>query len=817
MRPWGVDTTNAALLSMARPMQSVRAMEAVMPGIAGSHTAVRCAHCASALPSGSLDAYCCEGCRAVATLLRDGGLDRYYELGGGAEGPVSLAAPGRDRPWLDALATRVAETEGVACVDLDVQGMHCAGCVWLMSTLFDRASGGVDAIANAALGRVSLRVERGFDLPAYVDQIERFGYRVGPALKSSPAVRDTLLVRTGVALGLAANAMMFALAIYLGLRTGPVYETMRTLELVLAAATVLVGAPVFFRGAMEGLRRGVLHLDLPIAIGMTLALAGSVAAYVTGASAAYGDTVAIFVALMLLGRWLEQRAVSRNRDRLLASEGAGGVFARRIEASEVRSVRAREIREGDALLVAPSEIVVVDAISDEPATVSLDWISGESTARTAPAGTIVPAGAVQRGRRALRMRAMTSFDRSPLEMLLGRTAPERDARSPSAFWDRVTRVYVVAVLVVATAAFGAWWIASGDVSRALEVATAVLVVTCPCGIGIATPLAYELVTSALRRRGLFVRRERALDRAADVRRVAFDKTGTLTTGRLELEDASSLDAMSAMDRAALGELVARSAHPKSEAVRRALGDAITIRDDVTVDELAGRGLTATIDGHAYRLGAPEWAAPGASGDLVLARDGSMVLALRTREVLRTDAAREVGALESEGYEVSILSGDASDRTRAVAARLGLADTEVQAECSPEDKAHWIDAHVEPTLFVGDGINDGLAADRAALSGTPAIDRPFLPSRTDFFFVTAGLAPIRALLDGGRALRRVAKRNLAFAIAYNALVVTLAVAGLMRPWLAAIAMPASSLIVITATTWSLRESRWNTTEGSAWTS
>jgi Cu2+-exporting ATPase len=473
------------------------------------------------------------------------------------------------------------------------------------------------------------------------------------------------------------------------------------------------------------------------------------------------------------------------------------------------------------LLVAPGEIAVVDGTLAEPATVSLDWISGESDERALGEGDVVVAGAINRGRSALRMVARWGFDRSPLESLLGRGDAGGDARAASAFWDRVSRVYVVAVLAAAGVALAGWWIATGDVVRALEVATAVLVVTCPCGIGIATPLAYELVTSALRRRGLFVRRERALDRAAEIGRVAFDKTGTLTTGRLELAGEHALDALGGADRAALADLVARSAHPKSEAVRRAMGGAVPMREGVRVIEEPGRGLRAEIDGARYRLGSAAYvglAAGAASGDLFFARDEELLLALETREVLRSDASAELHALASEGYELAILSGDAAPRVRALADRLGLGDVPALSECAPEDKARWIDEHESrPTLFVGDGINDGLAADRAYVSGTPAIDRPFLPARSDFFFVTPGLAPIRALLDGGRALRRVARRNLGLAVAYNAVAVSLAAAGMMRPWLAAILMPASSLAVIAATTWSLRESRWADDRRTQWKS
>ncbi len=761
-----------------------------------------CAHCGSAL-GGSTDEYCCAGCRTVAHLIAGAGLGRYYALRRGASGPVTLE-PARDRQWLEPIATEVQAGAGACSVDLDVQGLHCAACVWLIEELFRREADGIEAIVNPALGRISLRVEPGFPLASFVESVERFGYRLGPPLKEGSPGRDGLLIRTAIAMGLAANAMMFALAIYLGLSEGPLYEMMRALELALAIAAVVVGAPVFVRGALEGLRRGMLHLDLPIALGMLLALIGTVAAHLFGAEAAYADTVAVFVALMLLGRWLQARAIAKNRDRLLASQGADGLIARRIEGGALASVRAGDVQEGDRLLLAPSELSVVDATLEDDALVALDWISGESAPRSLAAGERLPAGAVNVGPSAIRARAETAFDRSPLESLLGRTRPELDEeRTPSRFWDRVARVYVIAVLTTAAIAATAWLLATGDALRALEVATAILVVTCPCGIGIATPLAYELATSALRRRGLFVRRERALDRAADVERVAFDKTGTLTTGRLELVDPKALAELTQSDRAALFNLAARSAHPKSEAVRRALGE-LTIDEGLVVIEEPGRGVRSGD----LRLGSPAFAGAG-TGDLVFTRGGRLVADLSTREVLRGDAAEEIEALVREGMGVAILSGDEPARVAAIAARVGVEDA--VAGCTPEDKASWLDAHAgATTLFVGDGINDGPAAERADLAGTPAIDRPYLPARTDFFFVTAGLAPIRALLHAGRAVRRVARRNLVLAAAYNAVAITLAAAGLMAPWLAAILMPASSLVVLGATVASLRESRWRST-------
>ncbi len=770
-----------------------------------------CAHCGSALAMNASDPYCCAGCRAVAALLNAGGLGRYYELRNGRGVPVpSVDVARRDLAWLAPLRERLDATDGVCRLALDVSGMHCAGCVWVLETIFRRREGAVRLVCNPALGQLEMWVSRDFALEELVREVEPFGYLLGPALKTSAKSEETLLLRTGVAIALAANAMMFALAIYLGLNDGPLFTLLRTLEVALAAGAVAVALPVFGRSALEGIRRGVLHLDLPIALGMILAFGGTVWAYFDRPHASYGDTVAIFAALMLLGRWLTQRVVSRNRDRLLRSEGADGLFARRIEEGRVHVVRCSKLCAGDSLLVAPGEIVAVDAtLESGPASVSMDWISGESAPRTLRTGETVPAGAFCAGASAMRLRAQTAFADSPLVTLLGRPMPETDPKTSSVWWDAVARVYVASVLLLAALALIGWWLWSGDLARALEITTALLVVTCPCGIGIATPLGYELVGSRLKRLGSYIRRERLLERVPAVRRVVFDKTGTLTTGAPELIDPAALDRLDPQARAALADLVARSAHPKSSAIRQGLvaRGADSLREEIEVLEVPGEGLEACIDGSIWRLGRAPWAVDCAESadDAVFSRDGLEVCRFATCEALRPDAREEISALEREGCEVWILSGDTNDRVRSIAAQIGVPEVRAIGGCTPAEKAEWIAAHDHgDTLFVGDGINDGPAAEIAFIAGTPAIDRPFLPSRADFYFVTPGLGPIRALLHAGRRLRAVIRRNLAFAVVYNAFAVALCIAGVMQPWIAAIAMPASSVLVLSITAFSLRD-------------
>ncbi|MFW6086738.1 MAG: HAD family hydrolase, partial [Myxococcota bacterium] len=436
------------------------------------------------------------------------------------------------------------------------------------------------------------------------------------------------------------------------------------------------------------------------------------------------------------------------------------------------------------------------------------------------AGATVPAGAFNAGSSAVRVRATQGFDDSAVTDLLRRPAPERlDGPRATPWWRRVSTAYVVGVLLAAAGGLVGWLVATGDTIRSLEVTTAVLVVTCPCAFGIATPLAYEMIQARLRRRGLFVRSTTLLDQLRQVRRVVFDKTGTLTDGALRVVDPTPLATLDADARRALYDLAARSAHPKSIAIKRALEDspgaAAGLRADVRVTEHPGYGLEARIDGRTHRLGAPGWVAgrsddAGQEEDLAYGVDGQLQARLRIEEALRPDARAEVERLRRAGYDLWILSGDSPRRARQMAAALGLPEDRGVGGCDPAAKARWLTAHdPEHTLFVGDGINDGPVADTAACSGTPAVDRPFMAARCDFYFVTPGLAPIAHALRGSFDLAQGVRRNLILAIAYNAAALALAWAGLMQPWLAAVVMPASSLasLGLTAVSLSERKSPW----------
>ena len=767
-----------------------------------------CRHCGLPLPDDAdgdarwiAEGFCCRGCRAVHQVLQAGGLQRFYELRGRRGVPVGELRLDESRPWLEAL-------QGAPRCELDVQGMHCAGCVWLLEQVFERHGSGRIEI-NPGLGRAHLDLGEGFDLPGFVDDVESLGYRLGPAGEDAPSGGDDLLLRVGICAALAGNGMFYAAATYFGLESGPVFDALNQLSFAAATLAVLVGGSVFIRAAWQALRRGLVHLDLPIALGVLLSYAGASWAFFARGEARYADTVTVFIALMLLGRWLRERVLHENRRRLLEDRGVHGLLTRRVEGGRPRLIRCVDVRPGDVLSLGRGDLVPVDVTLEERGgAFSLDWIDGESEPRAFARGDRVPAGAFYVGAVALPVVAAEPFQASTVARLLRST--RRASSAGAGWWRRIATTWVVLVLLAAAGGFGVWWWL-GSPAMALEVATAVLVVTCPCAFGIATPLAYELAHAQLRRRGLFVRSEDFLDRARLVSRVVFDKTGTLTTGRLRWEPRG--DELEALGDAAavLAALAEASGHPKSRAVAEALeARGIAPAVGLAVREEPGLGVSGEHEGVRYRLGAPGWAGDG-EGDVLFGRvEGERVVALasiQTTERLRPDAARELRELRARGYEVWVLSGDRPERVEAIAARAGVPAEQALAACDPDAKAAWLRAHdPERTLMVGDGLNDGLAATVAGCSGTPAVDRPFLASRCDFYFTTPGLGPVVDALRVAHRLRRTLRHVLTFAASYNVVAVGVALAGWMQPWLAAVLMPASSLTTLLYVAWAFSPRR-----------
>lgn len=831
-----------------------------------------CIHCGLPIPPARRnqgDPFCCEGCLQVYDLIRGAGLTRYYDLGGGVSSPPATLRQD-SFAWLDRLLVDgPAHTPNPAQprrLTLDVQGVHCAACVWLLRELFLRRPGACDLRLNPALGQAEFTwIPAQCDLRDYLAEARRFGYAFGPRTKEASQRSRGLLVRIGICAAAAMNVMIFSLCFYAGLgpADGRLYAFFGQLNLGLTLAAVLVGGWVFFRAAIAGLSRGLVHLDLPIALGIALAFAGSVFAYHTaGPRAAYFDTVAIFVTLMLIGRFLQERVLERNRNSVLASQGVGDLYTRRVRDGVVEAIPAVEIRRGEELWVVPGDLVpVASTLLSRSGEVSLDWITGESRSQPVAPGDTIPAGASNAGQTLLRLTAQEDFDQSRLNSLLRGSEPgERNHRAPQPghgprrgdaghgqrWWHRLGTVYVLGVLFLAVLGFVAW--AGHGVQRALMISVSILVVTCPCAIGLATPLAHELVHTALRRRGIFLREGSFLERATAIRRVVFDKTGTLTLARLVLRPHAreTLRGLDVQARAILFAMAVRSNHPASRCLTDALraldpaaaeagagtaGTGTTGVEGDEVRELPGQGLEWRRDGRLYRLGLRSFArgsgtgaSAGDEGDSTdravdsatasgqgaglddgscFSVDGRLLAAFSFLEEIRHDAAEEIRRLEDAGVEVHLFSGDTGERTREVAAALEIPEGRYEGELDPQAKADRVrELNHGDTMMVGDGLNDAPSFDAAFCTATPAVDRPALPARSDLYYLGEGVGAVRRTISAARELRRVVRSNLAFALFYNAAALGLCFAGLVSPLLAAVLMPLSSLSVVGRTAYRL---------------
>ncbi len=793
-----------------------------------------CLHCGNELgrfwspPDGP---FCCRGCRTVYEMIHAEKLERFYDL----KPPTLVPAPTL-RPdsynWLDQLLAARADEgprDGPLRLDLDIQGVHCAACVWLIEELFKRRDAGIQIRINPAVGKVELAWDpaRG-DLQDFLVEIEKFGYRLGPSRKGDRRQSRALLMRMAIAIAMAMNVMMFSLSYYFGLAPadGAIYGFFGWLSLGLATVALVAGGGVFYKGAIAGLRRRVLHLDVPISLGMTLAYAGSVWGFLTsGPEQAYFDSLTVFIALMLVGRWAQEHILERNRNSLLDSSGAENLTVKRLSGGSPESVPATSVGRGDELWIAPGDLLpVAGVLMRRPTEVSLDWITGESDQVAFAPGDTVPAGAYNESRHGFTSTTTEDFAESRLQDLLS-ASPVADEEFRPQWWHRVSGWYVIAVLTAA-AIGGVGWLAY-DPAMALKVVISVLVVTCPCALGLATPLAEELTHGALRKSGVFLRKQSFLEKALSVRKVLLDKTGTLTLGGLRMDDASreSLAGLDPRSRAVLRHLTARSNHPVSVCLARAMRELPAEPEDVRVTgaaaedlgEIPGAGLELTLPDGVWRLGRPGFAAGGGgTGRTLLTRDGACLAGFTMHEEFKADAAGEVAALHDEGYEVHILSGDDQAKVDAAARALGVPATAARGNLTPEAKAACVRALDEhDTLMVGDGLNDSPSFEVALCAATPAVDRPVLPGKADFFFLGDGIVAIGRSLDAARYLRRVVRDNLALAVGYNVLAVALCLAGWVTPVVAAIIMPVSSVAVVSLT--AVRMSRRRSGRRSAWTS
>ena len=755
-----------------------------------------CRHCGSALADArSRDSgFCCAGCSYVHRLVHEHGLAGYYRIKDEITTPADAAVfQSRDYGWLaTAQAQAEATAERVPSLTLGLQGISCAGCVWLIERIFLQQPGARDVNVNAQYGTMRLRWVRGeFSAETFARKLQAFGYLAGPAgeVVANGETRG-LVKRIGLCAAFAMNVMLFSLPVYFGMES--TYEWAGLFALLNAAfgtLSLLVGGTYFLGRAVRALRERAMHIDLPIAIGIVGAYAGSLYGWLAGEEHfIYFDFVATFILLMLVGRWAQVAAVERNRRRLLSRQPQ----MQRLRLADGTTLPPEQVVAGQTLCVVVGQTLPVESRLESPeATVSLASINGEAEPRIVRQGQRVPAGAVNIGRAEVVFLTQQAWGDSLLARLM--ETPER-AGERHHLLERIVRGYLVGILVIALFSGIGWWLATGDALRTWAVVTAVLVVSCPCAVALAFPLTDEIATVALRRRGVFVRESDLWTKLARVRKLVFDKTGTLTLETPMLRNPEAIDGLDAPTRSALLALVRDNPHPVSQCLLENLL-AAGANDETPEGELRespGDGVEIG----PWSLGRAGWRDQTGGEGTVLARAGLVRARFHFLDTARPDAKVELATLAQRGFATYILSGDRAAKVATLAGELGLPPERARGDLSPQAKADWLEQEAAgDALMLGDGVNDSLAFDRAFCRGTPVIHRGVLERKADFYYLGRGIGGIRALFEVNAIRRRTQAAVLVFSIAYNLLAVGLAVAGRMNPLVAAALMPINSLLTL----------------------
>jgi len=782
-----------------------------------SKQGIHCLHCGTHFKPIEQERFCCHGCYYVAQLIEENGLLRFYELKGKHAVPPVGTKVFQSHSTLDLkLALQTAETTSTAnstSARFSIEGISCIGCVWLIEAIFKRQNAAIRTQIEPRTQLIELHWHTGqFDIERFAHELHKIGYSLTCIDAEAPAPNNTqqLNYRLGLCGFFLLNTMLFTLPVYLGMgREFFLTPLFQLLSALFATLSLSIGGGYFIKRAWTAARNKVLHIDLPIAGGLLAAYAGSMLGWLLGyQTLLYFDFVATFVFLMLLGRWLQEYALERNQSYLKQKQvGPRGVTILGGE-NDGAFVAAETVTENTEYCLEPGQINPVAAeLLNSAGLLSLEWINGEAEPVAWNSKHAVPAGAINVSLQGLRLRARESWNDSLLAQLLQDSQDSfNDLRLQG-----ILKWYLGLVLIIASLGSLTWLITTGDPLKTTQVLISVLVVSCPCALGIALPMCDELAVARLRRAGLFIKNAQIWERLRQVKTVVFDKTGTLTMDVPRLVTPQAVEELDPCALEALGHLVANNLHPIARSLRAALlsSHATSRQIDFTLlapqketsslTESIGQGVTwMDAANNEWTLGKPEWKATShrSKAHTVLRQNGLLVAEFDFIEDIRDDAKAVITSLGSRKIESMILSGDIPERVRNITNQVGLSSLNYQAACTPQHKADWIHQNAaKSALMIGDGANDRLAFDAAICRGTPVVDRSILQSTADFFFFGRSLQCIPLLIQTAARRQYIAKLIFTFAVLYNMVTLTICLMGNMHPLAAAILMPLSSIATL----------------------
>lgn len=801
---------------------------------AGPHEHAGCYHCGLSIADdadfhsrldGATRDFCCFACQSVCEAIHEAGLQGYYQRTPQGTLLAPPPTPPKDIEMydLDEVQQDFVTSQGeLRDTHLLVEGIHCAACVWLIERDMMRIPGVLTANVNLAGKRLHLRWDnQRIKLSALIHRLSKIGYSGVPY---DPEVAEGAMKKTNRAmlfrLFFAAFTMMnlnlIAIALYSGAERGQFASFFQWMACALATPTLLYSGFPFYKGAWSGLRNARLTMDLPIALGLSVTYLYSLYVTIAGTGAVYFDTVTNLTFVILIGRYLEgmfrHQAVAAT-SRLMDLQPRVATVLRD---GEEKTVSVRAVQVGDRVLVKPGNKVPMDGLVCEGrSSVDESMLSGESMPLKKQAGDRVVAGTMN-GSGALVVEVQAVSQDSMLAKIIRLVEEAQSSKAPiQRISDSIVPWFVLATLVFASFTFYLW---SANFELALMAATSVLIITCPCALGMATPMSIAVASGLGAKHGILVKNGVVLETLSKVTHFVFDKTGTLTEGKMRVEHVIVAAGQDEAELLALAAGVERySEHSVAQAIVRVADERQLSYRGMTVlgfHATAGAGVEADADGKRVLLGTADWLGQNqvamqdsllhklaefegqAKTCVHLAVDGRHVAMLAVADTLRADAQGLVNTLREAGIGMTLLSGDRKPVAEAIARQLG--GMEVIAEVLPQDKDRVIQQlqqRGECVAMVGDGINDAPALIRADVGIALGSGTDVSVESADIVLMQNELDKVRlATLLSRRTLRTI-KQNIGLSFVYNGIMVPLAMMAHVTPLVAAVTMPLSSLLVI----------------------
>lgn len=772
--------------------------------------------------NGEAAVFCCPACRSIYHLIRDEGLERFYsEREGWQPGKPETVRPSPE-------AFEVKTADGAAEVDISISGLRCSSCVWLIEKFLARIDGVISARVNYATHRAKIRWQAGSTgLETILTRIASLGYRpepfvIGAGEEGLERERKILLIRLATAGFFSFQVMLLSIVLYEGYFRGIDPETKRAFGFVLwglSTPVVFYAGYPFIRNTLQGLKVWAVSMDTLVFLGSMSAYLYSVFALSRGREV-YFDTAAMIITLILLGRYLETGARRQASAAITALMGLQPPTARAVRKTgngnhKSDMVPVATLRPGDLIEVLPGDTIPFDCVVKEgESEVDESMLTGEPLPVLKEAGSEVFSGTSNQAGRLLLTIKRTGAE-TVLSAIIQAVEEAQAAKAPvERLADRVTAWFIPAVLFIAAATYVFWSLSGAETTNALMNGISVLVIACPCALGLATPMAILAGSSRASSQGLLIRGGDILENLAGLDTVALDKTGTLTTGEPVLTNIKVYqDKEEALKTAA--SLEQYSEHTIARAIRNAAGSE-TLYQVHNFKAVAGKGVYGTINGRETVLGNVSFLLgqgiklnriqeedlqelESTGGSVVGLAAGKTLLGwLVISDSLRPEAPAVVGSLKRSNYKVILLTGDGKIAARHAALAAGIAEKDIYAQATPLQKADVIrdlQSGGQRVLMVGDGINDGPALAEAEAGAAMGRATDVAVKSAGVVLMRSDLELIPQLLDISRRSYRTIKQNLFWAFTYNIVAVPLAAAGKIHPIISAGLMAASSLLVI----------------------